>query len=136
MQLTIYYDGQYWVGVLEELTGARLKAYRHVFGAEPHNQEVLKFVITKAGPLLAKVQPTIKARMPLVRRINPKRLSRDAAKVTQGTGVGTRAQQAIQAELESRKKERRMITRQEREALAERKREIAREKAKAKHRGR
>lgn len=135
VQLTIFYDGQYWVGVVEEAVGNRLKAYRHVFGAEPHNADVLKFAVTMAGLLLATVQPVVSAKLPLVRRISPKRLSRQAAKATQGCGVGTRAQQAIKAELKSRKQARKIVTRQEREDLVERKREIARQKAKARHRG-
>jgi hypothetical protein len=48
----------------------------------------------------------------------------------------SKAQQALQLELEARKKERRTVSCTEREQQADRKRELARHKAKAKHRGR
>jgi hypothetical protein len=46
------------------------------------------------------------------------------------------AQEALKLELEHRKKVRKVLSREQREAEKERKREIARQKAKAKHRGR
>lgn len=51
MQLTVYRDGAFWVGVAEEVTDGRYKACRHVFGTEPHDAEVLEF-INFALPLL------------------------------------------------------------------------------------
>lgn len=44
MKLTIYYDGQFYVGIIEVTSGNTLKAYRHIFGSEPKDQEVLEFV--------------------------------------------------------------------------------------------
>jgi len=76
MQLIIYYDGQYWAGVLDESAGSRLRACRHIFGTEPHNDEVLKFAVTRAGPLLAAVRAEVNTKPLLERWINPKRMLR------------------------------------------------------------
>jgi len=35
MKLTIYHDGQFWVGVVEVERDGKLKAWRRVFGSEP-----------------------------------------------------------------------------------------------------
>lgn len=44
MTLMIYYDGQFWVGVIELHENERLKVYRYVFGTEPSDAEMLEFV--------------------------------------------------------------------------------------------
>jgi len=38
---TIYFDGQFWVAVIEHHRGAESVAARHVFGPEPNNAELL-----------------------------------------------------------------------------------------------
>ena len=38
--LTVYHDGQFWVGVVEHVENDMLKVERVVFGAEPSNEEV------------------------------------------------------------------------------------------------
>ncbi|MNR63024.1 hypothetical protein D3C85_1851960 [compost metagenome] len=70
------------------------------------------------------------------RRVNPKRLQRLAAEESRSHGAGTYADQAIKLQMEQRKQLRRVIGKAQREELKERKREIARQKAKDKHRGR
>jgi Protein of unknown function (DUF2992) len=44
---TVYYDGQFWVGVLEVESAEGVRAARHMFGSEPTNAELLVFA---AGP--------------------------------------------------------------------------------------
>ncbi|MBP2652190.1 MAG: hypothetical protein H6Q74_3015 [Firmicutes bacterium] len=44
MKLTVFYDGQFWVGVLEEVIDEKLKAVRYVFGSEPYDWDVMNFV--------------------------------------------------------------------------------------------
>lgn len=45
--LTVFHDGQFWVGVVEHIEGKKLGAARIVFGAEPSDEEVLRFVVEK-----------------------------------------------------------------------------------------
>ncbi|WP_431811012.1 DUF2992 family protein [Lysinibacillus sp. FW12] len=44
MKLTIYYDGQFYIGLIENISENKYKAYRYVFGNEPKDHEVLDFV--------------------------------------------------------------------------------------------
>jgi hypothetical protein len=136
MKLTVYHDGQYWVGVVEEIEVGKLKAARHIFGSEPKDAEVLDFVKRNLLTLTSNLSQAVNVKDPSERRLNPKRLARQVAREMQKTGVSTYAQQALKLEYEHRKRERQVLSRQQREELKERKRAIAREKAKAKHRGR
>jgi hypothetical protein len=43
--LTVWFEGPFWVGVLQREDGGRLTACRHVFGAEPKEQEVYQWLL-------------------------------------------------------------------------------------------
>lgn len=45
--LTVYHDGQFWVGLAEHVEDGRYGAARIVFGAEPSDEEILRFVTSK-----------------------------------------------------------------------------------------
>ena len=45
--LTVYHDGQFWVGLAEHVEDGRYGVARTVFGAEPSDEEVLRFVVSK-----------------------------------------------------------------------------------------
>lgn len=45
--LTVYHDGQFWVGLAEHVEGGRYGVARIVFGAEPSDEEILRFVVGK-----------------------------------------------------------------------------------------
>ncbi|WP_220395528.1 YjdF family protein [Collinsella tanakaei] len=49
--LTVYHDGQFWVGLAEHVEDGRYGAARIVFGAEPSNEEILRFVVNKWAKL-------------------------------------------------------------------------------------
>ncbi|WP_141336284.1 YjdF family protein [Paenibacillus sp. tmac-D7] len=137
MQLTVYRDGEFWVGVAEEEADGRYKACRHVFGAEPHEAEVLEFINAALPRLFRRTASSVEAPIFTERgRINPKRLAREAAKEMERQGIRDLAKAALMAELEHRKKTRKVASREQKEADKARKREIAVQKAKAKHRGR
>jgi len=134
--MTVFHDGSYWVAVLEEAWNGRLKAARHLFGKEPSDAEMMDFVLHHMNALFARVTRHTDASDAALPRRSPKRLAREAAAELKRQGASTRAQEALKLELEHRKQERRIISRAQREALKERKRELARMKAKARHRGR
>ncbi|GAA3400434.1 YjdF family protein [Paenibacillus hodogayensis] len=136
MKLTVFWDGQFWIGIVEDDSGGRLKACRHLFGAEPHDAEVLDFIRLRMNDLLEHTRSSLATGEIGRKRINPKRLARMAASEMKRRGVSTQAEEAIRLELEQRKKTSRQQSRQQREEEARRKREIAVQKAKAKHRGR
>lgn len=49
--LTVYHDGQFWVGLAEHVEDGRYGAARIVFGAEPSDEEILRFVVSKWAKL-------------------------------------------------------------------------------------
>ena len=49
--LTVYHDGQFWVGLAEHVEDGRYGAARIVFGEEPSNEEILRFVASKWAKL-------------------------------------------------------------------------------------
>lgn len=136
MKLTVYHDGQFWVGVVEQDGKGKVMAGRYVFGAEPNDQEILAFVLQQIDAVTSRLSQAVEQRRAAgERRVNPKRLARQVAREMERKGVSSYAQEAIQREYEQRKKERQTSTRQQKEMHKERLREIKRQKAKAKHRG-
>ncbi|MNS35681.1 hypothetical protein D3C72_678420 [compost metagenome] len=136
MKLTVYYEGPYWVGVVQDEAEGRVRAGRFVFGSEPADAEVLEFISEHLAALMESMTAEVEGKRMPTRRVNPKRLQRLAAEESRSHGAGTYADQAIKLQMEQRKQLRRGIGKAQREELKERKREIARQKAKDKHRGR
>lgn len=135
MKLTIFFNGQFWEGVVEVDRDGLLKAGRHLFGAEPSDIEVLSFVSDNyASTLVQQTQSTVVASTDH-KSINPKRRSREAAKEMAVRGASTMAQTVLQQELEQHKKASKKRSKAEDEAKETEKRRLSREKAKARHRG-
>lgn len=129
---TVHFDGQFWVGTIERIEEGGLSAARVVFGAEPSDEEVFRFVLERWNTL--RFSPEIGA----VRRKepgNPKRRQREAARAAAKAAPSTKAQQAL-AEMREQGKTaaRKRSVAAKREAAA-RKRALRAEKRKEKHRG-
>jgi hypothetical protein len=140
MQFTVYFDGQFWVGVAEDPDYDPPRVARHVFGAEPNDTEALSFVNHHLLALLARVardgaQPRISGSASVTLAVNPKRRAREAAVVVRQHGVSTKAQAALQQQREACQQERAARSRQERDAELERKWLLKRKQAKARRRG-
>ena len=67
---------------------------------------------------------------------NPKRVQREVRKQVQNTGIGTKSQQALKLQQEQLKTERKIVSREQKEAEKQRQFELKRQKRKEKHRGR
>jgi len=135
MKLTIYHDGQFWVGVAEQAIDGKVRAVQHIFGPEPHDEEVLKFVNQQLFQLFNQANAIIAAPRSITKKSNPKRLAREAAREVKSVGASTYAQQAIKLELEQRKQVRQKTSREEKESERDRKWQLKRQQAKAKQRG-
>src|SRR6185436_235107 len=136
MRLTILFDGQYWVGVLEDERDGYLYAAYHIFGPEPSDEEAYQFVDRH----LIDLQSRMTRGIPIEeaeqhKHTNPKRMQREVRREIERLGITSKAQEAMRVQIESNKVERKQQSREERDAERERKRQIAREKARQKHRG-
>lgn len=99
--LTVFHDGQFWVGVIERNENGRLAVSKNLFGAEPSNEEILRFVVEKWQDLDFS-EPIADSELPK-KAVNPKRRMREASKAVRCCGVSTKAQRALSQERESRK---------------------------------
>lgn len=132
--LTVYFEGPFWVAVLERTDEGRYQAARVVLGAEPSDAELFAYLAHhhhdfRFGPALTAAPP------PEAPVRSAKRAQREAKKDADRR-PGTRAQQALAEALADRKQVRRTVSRQAREAENERLRALKEQKRKAKHRGR
>lgn len=95
--LTVLHDGQFWVGICERTDEGSYGACRVVFGAtEPADTEILAFVCERWASLPF-VNVEDEAVQTASAHANPKRRQREARKLVERAGVGTKAQQAMSA---------------------------------------
>ena len=132
-KLTVFFEEPFWVGVFERIENGKLSAAKVTFGAEPKDYEVYAFVLKhyydlQFSPAVATVVKGSKQ--------NPKRIQRDIKKSLAKTGIGTKSQQALKLQQEQNKQERRVKSREQKLAEAERLFELRQQKKKEKHRGR
>lgn len=130
--LTVYHDGQFWVGLAEHVEDGRYGAARIVFGAEPSNEEILRFVVNKWAKLSFFDHDSTEASKPAK---NPKRCAREAAKALKQPAMSTKAQQALANQRETMKRESAQARSQRRADEAEARFEQRKLKRKQKHRG-
>ncbi len=132
--LTVLFEEPFWIGLLERLDGSKYEVCKVTFGAEPKDYEVYEFILDKWYQL--KFSPSLSYKTETAKKINPKRLQRNIKVSLQNMGIGTKAQQALKLQHEQLKTERKIKSKDEREAEKERQYVLRQEKKKAKHRGR
>ena len=109
-----------------------LSVCKVTFGAEPKDYEVWEFVLRHYQDL--KFSPSVKAELKQSAD-NPKRRQRSIKKQLQNVGVGTKSQQALAAQREELKAERKNNSKKYRDAEKQRHYELKQQKRKEKHRG-
>lgn len=130
--LTVYHDGQFWVGLAEHVEGGRYGVTRIVFGAEPSDEEILRFVTSEWEKLSFFGDKATETSKPAK---NPKRRAREAAKALKRPAVSTKAQQALANQRETMKRESARARSQRRADEAEARFKQRKLKRKQKHRG-
>ena len=76
---TLYFDGQFWVGVIERHEADRVRAVRIVFCAQPSDAEFYEFLLAHANALLCRLDEAAWASDMAQRQAthhNPKRAQR------------------------------------------------------------
>lgn len=131
--VSVYFEEPFWVGVVERVTEEGLTACKVTFGAEPRSYEVYAFFLENYYRL--RFSPAVEA---AVRKthVNPKRMQRKVHEQMEDKGPGTRSQQALKLQHEQMKAERKVLTKEQKEADKLRKFELKQQKKKEKHRGR
>ena len=127
----IFHDGQFWTGILEWEDGGEVRAVRRVFGVEPSEDDILRFV--------AAVRTEDGAHAPesgdAAHASGYRRRVREARRAMTASPVSTKSQLALAAERERRAGERAEKRSAERREERERRFLLSQEKAKQKRRG-
>ncbi len=131
-KLTIYFEDPFWVGVFEKIENRKLSVAKVTFGAEPKDYEVLEFINRNYYHL--QFSPAVVTVVKDTKK-NPKRAQRDAKKQTLETGIGTKSQQALKLQQEQNKQERKVRSREQRDAESQRLFELKQMKKREKHKG-
>ena len=131
-RLTVFFEDPFWVGIFERIENRKLSVAKVTFGAEPKDYEVLEFINRNYYHL--QFSPAVETIVKDTKK-NPKRAQREAKKQTLETGIGTKSQQALKLQQEKNKQERKVRSREQREAENQRLFELKQMKKKEKHRG-
>lgn len=132
-KLTVFFEDSFWVGVFERVSEGKLSVCKVTFGAEPKDYEVYEFVLKNYYRL--RFSPAVATDVKEAGR-NPKRVQREVRKQIQNPGIGTKSQQALKLKQEQLKTERKIVSREQKEAEKQRQFELKQQKRKEKHRGR
>ena len=135
---TLYFDGRFWVVVIERHEAGRVRAVRIVFGAQPSDAELYEFLLAHANALTRRLDET--AVVPAgpehqPKRPNPKRAQRQASRLARQAHPSTASQAAIHADRERSAQRRAADAKQKKRKAADDKRRLKRAKARARHRG-
>ena len=131
-KLTVYFEEPFWVGVFERIEDGKLSVAKVTFGAEPKDYEVQEYIRKYYSSL--KFSPAVDTVVKDIKR-NPKRMQREAKKQMQETGIGTKSQQALKLQQEQNKQERKVRSREKKEADELRMFELKQQKKREKQRG-
>lgn len=131
-KFTVFFDEPFWIGVFERIEGSKLSVCKITFGAEPTDAEIYTFLLSNYNKL--KFSKPIKTEQKQ-KANNPKRRLRNAKKMLENKGVGTKSQQALKKQYEEMKTERKLIGKKQKEAERDRQFDLKQQKRKEKHKG-
>lgn len=134
MKLTIFHDGQFFIGLVEYTENQKSVFSKYTFGTDPDRETILNFIDKELLCLINKSKIKTKSKSHN-KKINPKKLQRQVAKEQKKKVITSQSQEALKKEQELHKKDSKKRNKLQREAEKEKKREIKKQKAKEKHKG-
>lgn len=143
MQLTVYFDGSFWCGLIEyEGKEGDYQAINYIFGPEPKDSDLESFVWFELPEVLEQhernrstTKGSIDARKLEKKKINPKRMQRRINKEKRKPVFSTKAQLAIKETQERSKQARKTQRKEQQELEKERKFELKQMKKREKQKG-
>lgn len=131
---TVFFDGQFWVGLATRERDGVQELARVLFGPEPSPVELSEWARDEFHRLrFEPVDVELEPAAPLAK--NPKRRQREARQELEAPPVGTAAQRALEGLLTTRAVQRKTFTKAQREAEAQRRWELRVARRKKRHRG-
>jgi len=138
MSLTIYFNGQYWCGLIEYSDEHDNWVVReHIFGSEPKTADIFNFIKNILPSLLNEewLAENKNSKKQERKKINPKRLHRIISKEKTEKGLSSKSQEAIRLQQEERKKVARKNKKELKELYLKEQFEIKQLKKREKHKG-
>jgi hypothetical protein len=136
IKATIFFDKRFWLGTFERTDKEGYSVARHIFGAEPSDNEVYEFVLHHFNELKFGSAKEITIE---IKRMNPKRVQREVKremeKIKETTKPSTLAQDYMREELEKNKKTRKQNSSAQKQARKDAQFALKQDKRKEKHRG-
>lgn len=133
-KFTVYFDGKFWKGIIENEAYGQYEICSITFGPEPSDGEIYELITEKWGLLKFTT-----SNIPFVKNekhINPKRMQKIIRRqIMQKDDIGTKAQQALKLQHEQMKTQKKTYSKEQREYEKIRSFEIRRKKQKEKHKG-
>lgn len=133
IQLTVFFDDPFWVGVVEKNENQQLTVSKVTFGLEPKENEVYEWIYHNYDRLM--FSPAVE-NVVVERKKSPKRKLREVKKQCSNTGIGTKSQQALKLQHEKFKQERKHLKQIDKESEKKRLFDLKQQKRKEKHKGR
>jgi len=134
MQLSVYFENPFWVGVFERSDERGYSVSRVVFGSDPRDREVWEFLLENMRQVRFSA-PVAEAPKALEVAKNPKRVQREARDALEKAPLSTKAQDALRQALEMKKKTKKEHSKAVRDAERDRLFALKQEKRKEKKRG-
>jgi Protein of unknown function (DUF2992) len=133
---TIFFDGRFWVAVVERhFVDGSVSAARHVFGAEPTNAEILLWAAQYPNGLQFSTATKSEEAVTALMSVKSKRRTRNAQDEAANSRPSSKAEIALRAELELKKKARKQHRAQNSEAALEKRFNDKQQKMKEKKKG-
>ncbi len=134
VKLQVFFEEPFWVGIFERIEENKLSVCKVTFGAEPKDYEVHDYVLKNYDKL--RFGPAVEHMVQDREKLNPKRRQREVRKQLDQVGIGTKSQLALQLQREENKLVHKVLSREQKEAEAERQFAIRQQKKREKHKGR
>lgn len=135
MKLTIYFDGSFWCGLIEDEIDNRYQAIRYVFGPEPKDADVREFVAKQLPQLLEQSGTVTSQKRFGEKKLSPKRMQRLINREKRQPVLSTKAQLAMSELREQAKSEHKSQKKQRKAEQADKRFQQKQAKKREKHRG-
>lgn len=131
---TVLFQPPFWVGIAQRWGEEGYQAAKVTFGAEPTEAQLYQWILGEWHKL--RFSRSAAEGSPDLTRKNQRRARREAREAAKGSGVSTKAQEALSRQREQEGLARQIQSRERREAEAERKLLLRQQKKREKKRGR
>lgn len=139
MKFTVYFDGAFWVGLIEYYEDSGFKVFQYPFGKEPNEEDILKFIDHQLIILMNKyknIETSIdNVKKHSKKKVNPKRMQREISKAKKKPVLSTKSQEAMKEIQQDMKLERKKRRKEYYKELKEKKFRLKQKKRREKKKG-